>query len=125
MSWFSAAFTRAKGAIGAAVSVIPVVGGVAAHAITSIHTGDEHKDPATGQWVLNSQTAGMVPQGNDLAGRIVQAAATLAPQPVYPVQQPQPATPASGAFGEVAKSPVMLFGGIAVAGLLLYLAMRD
>jgi hypothetical protein len=88
MSWFSAAFTRAKGAIGAAVSVIPVVGGVAAHAITSIHTGDEHKDPATGQWVLNSQSAGMIPQGNDLAGRIVQAAATLAPQPTYPVQQP-------------------------------------
>lgn len=52
MSWFSSAFTRGKGAISAAVRVIPVVGDAAGRVLENIHTGDEHKD-ANGNWVSN------------------------------------------------------------------------
>jgi sorbitol-specific phosphotransferase system component IIBC len=35
------------------VSTVPIVGGAAAGLLDNIHTGDEHVDPVTGQWVMN------------------------------------------------------------------------
>jgi hypothetical protein len=54
VSWLSVAWTRAKGTVANVASAVPVVGGVIASAVNNIHTGDEHLDPVTGQWVRNS-----------------------------------------------------------------------
>lgn len=56
MSWLSAAFTRNKHVFQNIAKTIPIVGGAAAAAVGSIHTGDEHKD-ASGQWVSNKTGA--------------------------------------------------------------------
>lgn len=70
-SWLSVAWTRAKGTIENVASVVPVVGGIAAGFIDGIHTGDEHVDPYTGQWVSNSTGAVVVaPPTGALAAQI-------------------------------------------------------
>lgn len=65
-SWFSSAFTRAKGAIETGLQFIPIVGGAASHLVDGIHTGDEHQD-ANGIWVNNADGSAIVPANSGAA----------------------------------------------------------
>lgn len=141
MSIFSAAFTRAKGAISGIVRVVPVVGGALGNAIEGIHTGDEHQD-ASGNWVSNATGEIVVkPPTQALQAEIDRVNAYNAEELRRLRQSAADSVARVGAGAAISaaaqigpkgniyqtalNTPVMLIGGVALLVLLLIVARKS
>ncbi len=128
MSWLSAAWTRNKGAIASAVSVVPGIGGIAAKVVNSIKTGDYVSPIEDPRVIAERERINAVAQAEQ--DRLRDVASNSVAQLGYSATTAAAAAigPPGNAYQRVMQiangNPVLAIGGAFVVLIILYMLLK-